>query len=181
MKIFGVGCLNFSFKSGLDGEITVQEYTEEVRKSLEKLSTVRDVEIYFDEDVKNENIDISLSSHMNDGDHCYPHILFFELSFGLYLPKRIQANITNCKPEYLDTNTDNFRVTIKHDWHGPFTIVECIGADSKASPSTAIQIVREYLKKEISTVSDILQLDYVGPSPFHADFYLSQDSTRKSD
>lgn len=181
MKLFGVGCLHFSFKGGPDKEITIQEYIDEVRASLEKLSTVSDVEIDFDEDIKDEKINISLSTHMNDGDLCHPHIPFFELSFGLYLPKRIQGEVISREQEYLNTDTDNFRVLLKHDWHGPFAVVESVGAGSEASSSTAIQIVREYLKKEIKTVSDILQLDYVGPSPFHADFQLSECDTLPSE
>ena len=174
MKAFGIGCLHFSFKGGPDKEITVQEYIDEVKASLEKLSTVSDVEIYFDEDIKDEKINISVSTHMNDGDPCHPHIPFFELSFSLYLPKRVQSEVINREQDYLNTDTENFQVIFKHDWHGPFSVVESVGAGSEASPSTAIQIVRKYLKKEIDNVSDILQLDFVGPSPFHADFYLKQ-------
>lgn len=174
MKAFGVGCLHFSFKGGSKKEITVQEYIDEVRSSLEKLSNVSDVEMFFDEDVKDEKIDISENTHMNDGDPCHPHIPFFELSFSLYLPRRVQSEVINRDQEYLDTDTDNFRVLFKHDWHGPFTVVECVSAGEESSPSTSIQIVREYLKREIDSNSEILKFDFVGPSPFHANFFLNQ-------
>ena len=180
MKLFGVGCLHFSFKSGLYKEITVQEYIDEVKRSLEKLSTVNDIEVFFDEDIKDAKISLSSSTQMNDGEPCYPHISHFELSFSLYLPKRVQAEVMNCKQEHLDTDTENFRVIFKHDWHGPFTVVECIGAGQESSPSAAIKIVREYFRKEIESVSDILQLDCIGPSPFHADFFLDKCKTEPS-
>ena len=173
MKAFGVGCLHFSSKGGTEKEITVQEYIDEVRSSLERLSNVSDVEIFFDENVKEEKVDISESTHMNDGDPCHPHIPLFELSFSLYLPRRVQGEVINREQEFLGTNTDNFRIIFKHDWHGPFTIVECVGAGKDSSPSTAIQIVREYLKREIDSSNGILKFDFVGPSPFHASFFLS--------
>jgi len=50
MKAFGIGSLHFSFKGGEEKEITVQEYVDEVRVTLERLSNVSDVDIYFDED-----------------------------------------------------------------------------------------------------------------------------------
>ena len=174
MKAFGVGCLHFSFKGGSKKEITVQRYIDEVKTSLEKLSNVSDVEIFFDEDVKDQKIDISESSHMNNGDPCHPHIPFFELSFNLYLPRRVQAEVIKRDSEYINTDTDNFHVIFKHDWHGPYTVVECVGAGEESSPSTAIQIVREYLKREIDSKSEILKFDFVGPSPFHANFFLTK-------
>ncbi|MGY3928046.1 hypothetical protein [Aeromonas simiae] len=179
MKAFGIGCLHFSFKGGEKKEITVKKYIDEVKASLEKLSNISDVEIFFDEDIKDEKIDISESTHMNDGDPCHPHIPFFELSFSLYLPRRVQSEVIKRDQVYLDT--DNFHVIFKHDWHGPYTVVECVGAGEESSPSTAIQIVREYLKREIDSNSGILKLDFVGPSPFHANFFLSQCEQQASE
>lgn len=181
MKLFGVGCLHFSFKEGISKEITVQDYVDEIKASLEKLATISDVECYFNEDIKNAKIDISSSNQISDREPCYPQILDFELSFNLYLPKRVQAEIINCKQDYLHTDTENFRIIFKHDWHGPFTIIESIGARKESKPSTAIQIVREYFKKEIHNVSDILQLECIGPSPFHADFELSKCESQSFD
>lgn len=181
MKAFGIGCLHFSFQGGAEQEITVQEYIDEVRASLERLSNVSDVELYFDEDIKDERIDISESTHMNDGDPCYPHISFFELSFNLYLPIRVQAEVINRDQKYIHTDTENFHVVFKHDWHGPFTIVELIGAGLNSSPSTAIQIIRKYLKREIDSGGKTLKLDFVGPSPFHANFFLSGCEKNSSD
>lgn len=174
MKAFGVGSLHFSFKGGQEKEITVQEYVDEVRTNLERLSNVSDVEIYFDDAVKNGKIDTSESTHMNDGDRCHPHIRCFELTFNLYLPIRVQAEVINRDQSHIHTETENFRVIFKHDWHGPFAVVELHGASEASSPSTAIQIVREYLKREIDSSGDVLKLDYVGPSPFHADFFLRE-------
>lgn len=181
MKAFGVGCLNFSFKEGITREITVQEYIDEVKNSLEKLSTVSDVEIFFDYDVGNEKIQTCESTKMKNGEPCHPLIPLYKLSFNLYLPKRVQGELIGKERDNIDTDSDNFKILFIHDWHGPFTIVESIGAGRSSSPSTAIQVVREYLKKEIGLVSSILQLDYIGPSPFHADFFFSESSQENID
>lgn len=172
MKAFGIGCLHFSFKGGAKKELTVQEYVDEVRGALERLPNISNVELFFDLDVKGEVIDTSISTHMNDGDPCYPHISMFNLSFDIYLPLRVQAEVIGSDQKYVHTNTENFRVTFKHDWYGALSVVELIGGNKESSPSTAVQIVREYLKREVDSGTSILKLDFVGPSPFHADFFL---------
>lgn len=174
MKAFGIGCLHFSFKSGQDRKVTVQQYVEEVVCSLEKLSTVSNVEMSFDQGEKTREVDASECTHMNDGDSCHPYISFYDLSFNIYLPKRIQSDLIGDYHSAVGTGSESFRVVFRHDWHGPFTVVETIGSDIDSSPSTAIQVVREYLKREFSSVSNMLTLDFVGPSPFHADFFLVQ-------
>lgn len=182
MKSFGVGCLNLSLGSYDKGTLTVQSYIDEVKRTLEKITTVTDIEVRFDEDCKDEEIDTSIDAiHMNEGGSCNPCIGFFELEFKIYIPLRVQANITKRDEKYINTRTDNFKVYIKHDWHGPVAFVECLGADSKCQPSTAVRIVRQYLEKEIKNSDSFLIADYLGPSPFHADFYLSKDDTLESD
>lgn len=59
MKAFGVGCFHFSLKDNIDKEISVQEYINEITKTLKNLTTTSDVTISFDEDIKDEKIDTS--------------------------------------------------------------------------------------------------------------------------
>lgn len=69
------------------------------------------------------------------------------------------------------TKTERFRVHIHYPYHGPVAYVQLIGTLSD-SPSTAIQVVREYLKDAVDDLSEDLVFSCIGPSPFHADFQL---------
>jgi hypothetical protein len=173
MKSFGVGCFHFSIKKNNTNTITVKEYISEVVRSLEKLSTISDIEYFYDESLKDEELDLSESTSMQDGQHCFPCIPFLNLSFNIYIPKRIQASVINEEVEYIDTETENFKVNFINAWHGPLTFIECSQASVETSASTAIQIVREYLIKEYDLLDTFLFLDFIGPSPFHADFFLN--------
>ncbi|WP_394559595.1 hypothetical protein [Aquipseudomonas alcaligenes] len=178
MKAFGVGCFHFSLKDNIDKEISVQEYIDEITKTLKNLTTTSDVTISFDEDIKDEKIDTSPPNpKIREGDNGYPLITFLNLTFKIYIPSRIQAELINLPEEYLDTGTENFKITVRHEWHGPVSYIECLSATEDTLPSTAVQVVREFLTKEIQKTETFLEYDFLGPSPFHANFYLNESDT----
>jgi hypothetical protein len=179
MKSFGIGCFHFSIKNGDSKTISIKDYIEEVTRTLESLTTVTEVRCSYDESTSNLEIDISSPNpRLKDSDDCYPQILFFDLSFCIYIPSRIQANLIETHEEYIDTGSENFRVRILHDWHGPLSYVEPIGAGLDSKPSTGVQVVRNYLRREIEKVETFLIPDFLGPSPFHADIYLVFDKNK---
>ncbi|UZE12972.1 hypothetical protein [Pseudomonas sp. B21-053] len=175
MKAFGVGCFHFSIKDSTEHEISVKDYIDEIVKTLQKLTTASDVSISFDESIKYEKINTTPPNpRINDGEQCYPTIPFLNLTYKIYIPSRIQAELIGIPERNLDTGTENFKITIRHEWHGPVSYVECLSATEDTRPSTAVQVVREYLKKEIQKLETFLEYDFLGPSPFHANFYLNK-------
>jgi hypothetical protein len=69
--------------------------------------------------------------------------------------------------------TERFRIVIRYGYHFPVTFVEPLAPSENCSPSDAVIIVREFLKKQIDVVrSEYIRFDVLGPSPFHGDFYL---------
>lgn len=180
MKAFGVGCFHFALKDNMEKEITVQEYIYEIERSVQKLTTASEFEIYFDKSIKEAKIDTTPPNpKINKGEPCYPLIDFLHLSFNLYIPSRIQANLINISENALDTGTERFKITIINEWHGPVSYVECLSAQDDAEPSTAVQVVREFLIQEYSKIDTFLTFDFLGPSPFHADFYLESQPPQK--
>ena len=181
MRAFGVGCFHFSIKDNIEHEITIQNYIDEVVKTLKKLTTASDVIVSFDEDIKDEKIDTTPPNpRIRSGESCYPDIPFLNFSFKLYIPSRIQAELIGLSEQHLDTTTENFKITIQHEWHGPVSYVECLSAREDCDPSTAVQVVREYLEKEILKIESFLEYDFLGPSPFHAKFYLRKNSKNQT-
>lgn len=175
MKSFGIGCLHFAINEKLKKNITIKEYVDEIERALSKLATVSEISSSYDESEKESIIDISENTKMENGECCYPQVSLFRLNFKLYVPKRIQAMLLGRPEEYVHTGAEHFVVNMNHDWHGPVSFVQCIDADIESSPSTAIQVVREYLEQEFSSMDTFLEFDCIGPSPFHADFFLVND------
>lgn len=178
MRAFGVGCFHFSIKNDINQEISIGTYINEITKTLQKLTAASDVTVSFDQSFKHERIDTTPPNpKINNGDHCHPAIPFLNLAFKLYIPSRIQADLIQVPERNLNTGTENFKITMRHEWHGPVSYVECLNAKEKSRPSTAIQVVREYLKQEITKLETFLEYDFLGPSPFHANFYLNEIDT----
>jgi len=176
MKAFGVGCFHFAIKNGESKTILAKNYVDEVIRTLELLTTISDVKCSYDESVDSLEIDISPPNPMlREGEDCFPQIQFFDLSFCVHIPKRIQSELIDLPEDYINigTESENFRVKILHDWYGPLSYIEPIGAGVESDPSTGVKVVREYLKREISKVETFLIPDFLGPSPFHANFYLT--------
>ncbi len=172
MKQFGVGCLHFSISDKLKNNITVEDYANEIVESLEKLTTISNVIMSFNSEDKDAEISIADTTKMRDGEPCFPLLYGFNLSFNIYIPKRVQASSINESEDDIDTGTEKFKVNFIHSWHGPLTYIECVDADNNTSPSSAVRVVREYLIKEFSSLDTYIYLDCIGPSPFHANFSL---------
>lgn len=178
MRAFGVGCFHFSIKNNINQVISIGAYINEITKTLQKLTAASDVTVSFDQSFKHEKIETTPPNpKINNGDHCHPAIPFLNLTFKLYIPSRIQAGLIQVPERNLNTGTENFKITMRHEWHGPVSYVECLNAKEKSRPSTAIQVVREYLKQEITKLETFLEYDFLGPSPFHANFYLNEIDT----
>ena len=180
MKAFGVGCFHFALKDNMEKEITVQEYMDEIKKSIQSLTSASEFKISAAEYGRDKKINTSAPNpKINDGEPCYPAIEFLNLSFVLYIPSRIQAELIRVPETVLDTRTERFKITMIHEWNGPVSYVECLSAEPHTHPSTAVQVVREYLTKEFSKIDTFLVYDLLGPSPFHADFYLQSQAPQE--
>ena len=67
----------------------------------------------------------------------------------------------------------NFQIKIKDSYHLPIALVEIIDPSETPKPSSAVQIVREFLRSEFKRInSDFLRFECLGPSPFHFDCYM---------
>lgn len=177
MKAFGVGCFHFSIKNEESEKILLSDYVAEVIRTLEKLTAVSNIECNYDKTLADLELDItSPNPTLEEGEGCFPQIPFFELSFSVYIPSRFHSELINLPNEYLQDISENFRVTIVHDWHGPLSYIESLDSSMQLRPSTGVQIVREYLHREISKIESIIFFDWLGPSPLHADFYLKTNN-----
>jgi hypothetical protein len=110
----------------------------------------------------------------------FPFVEFLKITFSLYIPSRIQSDLIGEIAKYSLPGIEKFKVTMLPSWYGPVAFVECADVLSEdCYPSTAVQVVREFLKKEFSKIDSEITFECIGPSPFHVDFYISNKENEK--
>jgi len=173
-KYFAIGCFNFGVKKNPPFEFKGSEYLKELEKQLSKISNLTNLLIETDDDFSDykENISKKIINIQN-GNGSFPNPLILDIEFDLYIPFKIQAKLGGGKKKYLRTYTENFKIRISNSFYAPVAVIECINPKKKNAPSSAVQIVREYIRNEFKEKkSDYIRFEYLGPSPFHLDCFL---------
>lgn len=171
---FGIGCLHFGLSGQPPYSFAVDKYISDIRALLESISNVNNVDIEYDArhfeppDV----IDTKLP-RLKEGECCFPLLPHCEIKFDLYIPNRIQADLLEEKAKHLATGTENFRVYFFHKRFCPVVFVECVKADNNCSPSDSVVLVRRFMENELDGKNSDLQLETLGPSPFHTDCIIT--------
>lgn len=175
VRKFGVGCFEFRPQQSVPFTITVKKHAEAITKGLSQLTSLSDLEVFFDEeDVEELDIDQEIPS-LAEGT-CFPELSFGRIHFSLYIPMRIQKELH--PGHWSSTNTEHFAIYVRYSFNGPVVFVECVNAGSDCDPSDGVIVVREYLKQQLAH-SDSIIFDCIGPSPFHADFFAQQHPSTK--
>lgn len=173
-KSFGIGCFHFGVKKTPPFVFKGSDYLTELNKALSKISSLTNLKIYTDDDFKNFELSITeLIENLENDKGYFPCSLILDVEFNLYIPYRVQAEITETEEKYLSTFTENFKVKIIQSYYLPVAIIETINPTEKNYPSSAVQIVREFIRRELTeTKSDYIRFECLGPSPFHCDFFV---------
>jgi hypothetical protein len=181
--LFGVGCYHFGLKKAIAPRMNGGDYIRELRKVLESIPNANNIKISASEDFETELVieaDEPISS-MGDGvDFFPPSSSDLEFSFELYIPERIQKNLFPISPR-ISLPTENFLVQIRDAIHFSVTFIELLNPTEECNPSDAVVVVREFLERHFSEIkSELIEFESLGPSPFHSNFYLFDNKTRKS-
>jgi hypothetical protein len=179
MKAFGVGCFNFGirYKSGF--LFDTKNHVKNIKQTLEKITAIGELTIDYNEDLEDSEHITEAPTKLSDGGG-FPFVDFLRITFGLYIPSRIQSDLIGGTVKYSLYGIERFKVTILSSYYGPVAFVECVDVLSEDyEPSTAVQVVREFLKKEFSKIDSEITFEFIGPSPFHVDFYISNKENEK--
>ncbi len=172
---FGIGCFHFGIKKTPPFEFKCAEHISEVRKALEFISNIDNISVCCDEDSKNWSTEVTDQlPPLNEGGGFFPNPRFMVIEFDVYIPFRVQEELVKklVSGIALETGTERFRISMRYGYYAPVTIVEPLNVAQENSPSQAIVVVREFLRKELQTSkSRYLRLEVLGPSPFHADCF----------
>lgn len=168
----GVCCFHFGLTKSPPYEMTVQQYADTVRRALESVQTINDIEIVLGEEASRL---FGLDSDDDVGDiedgNAFPLPSFFSVSFTLFIPTRIQEELGRKAP-FPSTGSESFFVQIHYQYASPVCIVIPLAQSGEHSPSASIPTVREYLRGAINTFGSEVRFGALGPSPVHADFFV---------
>lgn len=176
-KSLGIGCFHFGVKKLPPFTFTGSEYLTELGEVLSKITSLTNLKINADDDFKKYSTDITeLTENLEDDDWYFPYPMILNIEFDLYIPFRIQAEITEVDEKRLSTFTENFNVKIIQSYYLPVAIIETKNPSKKNDPSNAVRIVREFIRGELSKIkSEYIRFECLGPSPFHFDCFLQPE------
>lgn len=176
MKAFGIGCFHFGITRKMQSPFSTREYATEIERVLKAIANISEIEVFCDGPVDSteqrfeHNGDIPV---LSAGEDWFPYVSFLDISFDVYLPRRVQAEILETQKEFLETQSERFRILMRNCYHSPVTFITPLEAQTdECNASDAVVLMRRYLEKEIQKQGGKLKLESTGPSPFHADFFL---------
>lgn len=175
---FGIGCFQFWLSKPSPFIFKDEDYAKELKQALEGIKTLSNLKIELEESNTDEDVKITKPfGELHDGEDFFPFYTKASIRFDLYVPFRVQETIlADSLP--LETHSENFRVDIRYGYEAPVCFVEPLNAKALSNGSDAVMLVRRYLEKEINEQPKGIRFDSLGPSPFHADCYLSPASTK---
>ncbi|HEL3737757.1 TPA: hypothetical protein UMU63_002704 [Stenotrophomonas maltophilia] len=150
---------------------TAEDYRSAVEELLSSLPSVTDIVVDVGGLARSPLV-TEEPVNMREGEGL-PYYGDARILFSVYIPRRVQEELANRVGIQRRVAAENFRVDIRTEYHGPVAFVECVGGGHEEDPSMSVFLVREYLKKHLEGKDGVARFDYMGPSPFHAEFYLN--------
>ncbi|WP_343604080.1 hypothetical protein [Fluviicola sp.] len=174
---FGIGCFNFKPAKQIPFEFKTNVYLEKLKACLAQIPNLNNFIYSFDDETLSETLKVNeeLPNITLDGDY-FPYLSFSEIEFELYIPERVQVDITGYEAKHLRTYSETFKVSVHYNYHFPVSIVQILNPSKEPDPSLAVRIVREFLRNEIAKIKNSeIEFESLGPSPFHVDCYLKPE------
>jgi len=180
---FGVGCFHFGVKKSPPFALQGSDYLRELQNQLEAIPNTSRIAIDDYGDLVDFSMDVGEPfTPIGEGYNFFPPpARRLKIEFDIYLPYRLQRELLSFDREP-STHTERFRIYIHNHYYFPVMFVELIEPSEDCEPSDSVAIIREFLKKHFEeSKSDYVRFDYLGPSPFHADFFLQPGVTQEQE
>jgi hypothetical protein len=175
---FGVGCLHFAPRYS-SPERSETEFLETVAAVLQEIGCDPvDCGCYEgDEYHFTTPADIP---DISEGERAFPFPRWGHVEFGVEIPDEEQHE--PLLPSFVPIEATAFYVRIEYCYWNPIAFVALrhkADGERPQIPSLGVAIVREWLTKRLAKTS--IQLQTLGPSPFHGEFYLLAASDNPDD
>ncbi|MDV2984196.1 UNVERIFIED_CONTAM: hypothetical protein Q9R58_07770 [Methylobacteriaceae bacterium AG10] len=172
MLAVGIGCLWFSRKDIPRKLSTLENFDFEahfasLKKELEAIPNISNIEVHT------PKLNMYMLYDDDDEDELakfFPCTTQAAISFSINLPSRVQTLHHLREP---NTGSENFNVLLNWANEAPVAYMSYEAADANVSPSSAIVVVRKFLENHFENNSKKFSFETIGPSPMHADFYIS--------
>jgi hypothetical protein len=169
---FGIGCFHFGYHPAVGTKFKGKDYVTHLQKILSKSSNIEKIQILAPSDFLSEEFNVEEPmADIDKGTSFFPFPSSdISINLRIYIPKRVQEELYKFPPK-----CERFSLNIVYPYYFPFTAVRAIDAPSGYEPSYGVVICRKFLAKsfEGSSEGDI-RFEFLGPSPFHAEFSLEQ-------
>ncbi len=171
---FAVGSFFFAPDGPFPYDFTGRDHMNRIRAALEHLANVNEVELEYSPEFDDKQMILTEALPVIGERLDYsPSPTYMTLDFRLDLPMRLQQELSPWRfvGQPVDTKTEHFHVSIRQKFHASVAFITLIDPGRSPSPSTAVAILREFLTKAFAD-TEHLRFDCLGPSPFHADFFI---------
>lgn len=174
VEYFGVGCLIFGLQESGPSKILGSDYLEELNSFLESNSNIDSINLRAGDDFLEDEFEFDeMPPSIREGTYYFPPPdSDLTIQFDVIIPHRIQKELSVLNREKIRCG-ERFRVTTYYSFDSPYTVVLPLEPGRRCAPSSAVVVVREFLETQLSKdESSFIQYDWLGPSPFHADFEI---------
>ena len=165
---FGVGCFYFVPTEPVPQSGQSARYRELIRGALEAIPNVNNIDIDGGEDIGLLGAPLQDRWPSLDAPFFAPYPLWLNIAFDLYVPARIQEQILSPVLEG-SVGSEHFHVKLVYGFM-PLVMITATEPNGWEEGSAYVVLVREYLERELD--QSVVGLSYLGPSPFHSDFFL---------
>lgn len=171
---FAFGCFHFGLRKTPPADFTVQQFLQEVEKTLKAVPNIDNVLVSCDPDLYDELLSSpDKAPNLTDGDRPFPSLPDERISFDLLIPFGVQELLQG-RYSVPMTFTERFRVEIHYMYRNPVAVFILVSPESEPMPSEAVIIIRRLLEREFQRQQEsMIDFQFMGPSPLHADLYLS--------
>ena len=179
---FGIGCFHFGIKKKAPFDFQGEWYLQELEKAFRSIASVENFSLNGQQQLRDDAYRIEEDPRpIGDGPNYRPYWHNMGIELDLHIPQRVQSELTS-KAGRIETFTERFKVHIYQEYYSPLAIVELIEPSGAPSPSDGVIVVRELLVREFEKMTDTqLRFDVLGPSPFHADFFVELAEDARAD
>ena len=110
---FAIGCFHFGLKKPYPNGMSGVDYIQELRKSLESIPNISNIEIMGEETFEDLSIEANeIFTPFDQGQNFFPpRSLFYEIYFDIYIPERLQDELWTGASS--DLNTEKFQVSVR--------------------------------------------------------------------
>ncbi|MET3945798.1 hypothetical protein ABIB49_000473 [Arthrobacter sp. UYCu512] len=163
---FGIGCFAFEWREE-KGSRSANDWARDVTDTLSTLPNVSAIDVPGLGDTYMWRAGAPGGDLAIEG-YAHPHFHSATVRFDITIPRRHHDLVL---PGMVAS--ENYRVVIHYGPESPVAYVVPLDAVSgRGAASTGVMLVRKHLAQHISDTSKV-KFSSVGPSPFHAEFYLA--------